>query len=89
MAVMQGDPTITEKGHLMEEIIDSICIHSHSARSLIKYNLASSVSNIGFKNQIPTITYSRYRTYLSFQSHVGCDLNAVVNAVPFLLYIKI
>ena len=56
-AVTLGDASLTEKGHLMEEIIDSICIHSHSARSLIKYNLASSVSNIGFKNQIPTITY--------------------------------
>ena len=34
-AVTLGDTSLTEKGHLMEEIIDSICIHSHSARSLI------------------------------------------------------
>ena len=54
-----------------------------------KYNRVSSASNIGFKNQIPTITYSRYKIYLSFQSHVSCDLNAVVNAVPLLMWIKI
>ena len=89
VAVTLGDTSLTEKSHLMEEIIDSICINSHSARSLIKYNLVSSVSNIGFRNQIPKNTYSRYNTYLAFQSHVGCDLNAVINAVPLLIYIKI
>ena len=54
-----------------------------------KYNRVSSVSNIGFKNPYHTIiTYSRYNTYLSFQSHVSCDLYAVINAVSLLIHIE-